>query len=96
MVLTLAQSYRRDLRKLGFKREKAEQLVLRAQLFDALVAELRRREWTQAEAAKKLGVKQPRISELNRGRLDKFTSDLLVKYLHRLGKEVTVQINDIE
>ncbi|HEY9011474.1 MAG TPA: XRE family transcriptional regulator [Devosia sp.] len=39
--------------------------------------------WTQKEAAKRLGVTQPRISDLTRGRIDLFSIDALVTMLAR-------------
>jgi len=52
--------------------------------------------WTQAEAAKKLGVVQPRISELMTTRIERFTIDILLKYLNRLGKQVQLTVLDSE
>jgi predicted XRE-type DNA-binding protein len=42
----------------------------------------------QAETAKLLGVTQPRVSELMRGRIDLFSSDTLINLLARLGIRV--------
>ena len=42
----------------------------------------------QKEAAEVFGVHQPRISELMRGKIDKFTIDVLVNMLARVGKSV--------
>lgn len=41
--------------------------------------------WTQLEASKILGVDQPRISDLMRGKIDKFTIDALISMLDDLG-----------
>jgi len=41
--------------------------------------------WTQKEAAKKLGVTQPRISDLVNGKIDRFTLDVLFSMLDKLG-----------
>jgi predicted XRE-type DNA-binding protein len=48
------------------------------------------RGWTQSEAAKALGVSQPRISDLVRGKFDKFSADTLIEMLGRAGVEVTI------
>jgi predicted XRE-type DNA-binding protein len=45
----------------------------------------------QKEAAKVFGVHQPRISDLMRGKIDKFTIDRLVNMLARIGKTVKVK-----
>jgi predicted XRE-type DNA-binding protein len=46
------------------------------------------------EAAKLLGVSQPRLSDLYKGELEKFTIDILVKWLAKLGKQVTISVAD--
>ncbi len=52
--------------------------------------EIDRREWTQAQAAKFLGVTQPRISDLTRGLTERFTIDALVHWLGLLGMELKI------
>jgi predicted XRE-type DNA-binding protein len=49
------------------------------------------RGWTQAEAAKRLEVTQPRISDLMRGKLDRFSIDTLIAMLSLAGANVTNQ-----
>jgi predicted XRE-type DNA-binding protein len=46
--------------------------------------------WTQEYAADFLGARQPRMSELRRGRLDRFTLDRLVRYLSRLHRDIEI------
>lgn len=48
--------------------------------------------WTQKKAAKKLGVTQPRISDLLRGKIDLFSLDMLVNMLASMGEEVEIKI----
>ena len=48
---------------------------------------------TQAEAAKRFGVKQPRISDLVRGKVELFAVDGLIAILSRIGMKVDVRIN---
>ena len=48
--------------------------------------------WTQAVAAKRCGVTQPRIYDLLRGRIDKFSIDALVNMAAKLGCRVTVTV----
>lgn len=52
--------------------------------------EIDRRQWTQSEAAKFLGVTQPRISDLTRGLTEKFTIDSLVHWIGLLGMELKI------
>jgi predicted XRE-type DNA-binding protein len=48
-------------------------------------------ELSQKKAADVFGVHQPRISDLMRGKIDKFTIDKLVNMLARIGKTVKVK-----
>ena len=71
-------------RDLGFSREEAEHLLIRSDLMIALQKALQRRALKQADAAKVLGVTQPRVSDLLRGRIDLFSTDALIDMLARL------------
>jgi predicted XRE-type DNA-binding protein len=48
--------------------------------------------WTQAEAAKRCGVTQPRINDLLRGRVSRFSLDALVNIAAALGYRVRVDL----
>jgi predicted XRE-type DNA-binding protein len=72
---------------LGFSPEEAVLLTMRAQLMGMLRDTIAEREWTQATAAFELGVSQSRISDLVRGKWDKFSLDMLVTLACRLGKK---------
>lgn len=50
--------------------------------------------WTQAKAAKRCGITQPRINDLLRGRISRFSLDALVNIVSKLGRRVTVKIED--
>ena len=52
------------------------------------------REWTQAEAAKRCGLTQPRINDLVRGRISRFSLDALVNIAAKLGGKVTVLLEE--
>jgi predicted XRE-type DNA-binding protein len=47
---------------------------------------------TQAEAAKRLGVTQPRMNDLLHGRIDKFSIDALMKLAAQAGLSVHVKV----
>ncbi len=47
---------------------------------------------TQAQAAKKMGVSQPRVSDLVSGKIDRFTIDMLITMLSRLGLHVEISL----
>ena len=59
----------------------AANMKARAELMRAIEAHIHNSGMTQAEAAKKLGVTQPRISDLMRGKIDVFSIDTLVNML---------------
>ena len=63
----------------------AENLKLRSQLMMALEQYIVREAITQEEASKRLGVSRPRVSDLVRGHIDKFTIDKLVNMAARVG-----------
>ena len=75
---------------LGFPPEEAHNLLLRAEL----VLRIRQvaKGLTQAEAARRFGVTQPRINDLLRGKIDKFSLDALVNMLGKAGLRVEVQV----
>ncbi|HEX7729729.1 MAG TPA: XRE family transcriptional regulator [Terracidiphilus sp.] len=72
--------------------EEAANLTLRAQLMDEIEAIIERNGWTQAEAAKRCGVSQPRINDLLRGRITRFSLDALVNIAAALGRKVKVRL----
>jgi len=75
---------------LGFPKEEAAHLLIRADLMHQLKRVIDARRLTQKDAAKTLGVSQPRISDLVRGRIDLFSIDTLVEMLTHLDVAVTV------
>jgi predicted XRE-type DNA-binding protein len=52
--------------------------------------------WTQAKAAERLGVSQPRMNDLLRGRLSKFSLDALVNLVSAAGRRVHVELEAVE
>jgi predicted XRE-type DNA-binding protein len=78
--------------QLGFDRDEAANLRLRADILNALIAEIEDRGLTQAQIAKAVGVSQPRISDLMRGKLHLFSLDTLVALLSRLGLRVEMKV----
>jgi predicted XRE-type DNA-binding protein len=76
----------------GFPRAEAEHLRIRADLMIALERLIQARGLTQAQAAKVFGVTQPRISDLLRGKIDRFSIDTLVDMLAVAGVDVKVSM----
>jgi predicted XRE-type DNA-binding protein len=71
-------------RDLGFSPDEAEYLKVRAELMVKLQKVITARGLKQAAAAELLGVTQPRVSDLMRGRIDLFSIDTLIDMLARL------------
>jgi len=71
----------------------AENMRLRASLMMALEQHIKAMGWTQAEAARQLGVTQPRISDLMRGKIDLFGIDTLVNMLTSAGLRVEMRVS---
>ena len=72
--------------------EEAANLRVRSELMDKLTALVEKNGWTQVEAAQRCGVTQPRISDLLRGRISRFSLDALVNIATALGCRVHVEL----
>jgi predicted XRE-type DNA-binding protein len=70
---------------LGFSPSEARNLQMRSQMMTALRKFIEEEGLTQADAAKRLKVGQPRISNLTRGRISRFSLDALVNLLSHAG-----------
>ncbi len=75
---------------LGFPN--AEELLAKAELAHKITAIIQRRGLTQARAAALLGVDQPKVSALKRGRLSGFSLERLVRFLILLGRDVQIVV----
>ena len=76
---------------LGFPPVEAAHLLIRSDLMGQLRVLIAERGLTQKAAATALGVTQPRISDLVRGRIELFSIDTLVEMLTRFDVAVTVK-----
>src|SRR6266851_9626470 len=79
-------------RDLGFGPEEAASLKIRADLMIEIERLMKRRRLTQAAAAKLLGVTQPRVSDLVRGKIDLFSIDTLVDMLTHAGVKIKITL----
>lgn len=77
---------------LGFPPHEAAVMLLRCEIAEALRKWMARKELTQAQAAKRLGVAQPRISEIARNKVDKLSLDYLVGLCAKAGVSVAVKL----
>ena len=77
---------------LGFPPEEAAILAMRADLMGRLRLLIDKKAWTQVEAAQTLGVSQSRVSDLVRGKWDKFSLDMLITLATRAGLRVQLRM----
>lgn len=75
---------------LGFSEEEAANLQVRSLMMQRLQAYVEEEGLTQEEAAVRLGVHQPRVSQLMRGKINAFSIDALVNMLAGAGLRVQV------
>ena len=76
---------------LGFAPGEAAVLALRADLMARLRVMVQTEGWTQAQAAQRFGIAQSRVSDLLRGKWDKFSLEMLITLEARLGRTVRVE-----
>lgn len=88
--LNVRRSTGNVFRDLAFPAHEAEHLLVRSNLMLRLEQEIKGRGLTQAAAASRLGVSQPRVSNLLGGRIQLFSTDMLIDMLARLGVRVRV------
>ena len=91
MAIRITRSTGNVFEDVGFPREEAAHLLIRTDLMLQVSQIIEKRGLTQRAAAAALGVTQPRVSDLVRGRLELFSIDTLVGMLSRLGVSVTVK-----
>ena len=71
----------------------ADEWMLKAQLATRIAQLIEQKGWTQAVTAERIGLDQPKVSHLLRGRLTGFSADRLFAILNRLGHSVEVRIS---
>jgi len=76
--------------------EIASKSVLKVDLTIMIRDIIEQQDWTQKEAAERLGVSQPRISDLVNGKIDKFTLDQLFSMLDKLGFRAKFTFGNLE
>jgi predicted XRE-type DNA-binding protein len=69
-----------------------EELLAKAEIVQRISDVIAERKLTQAGAAKLLGIDQPKVSALLRGKLEGFSIDRLFRFLNALGRDVEITI----
>lgn len=77
---------------LGFPPHEAAVMLLRCELAEALRLWIDREKLTQAQAADRLGIAQPRVCEIVRNKVEKVSLDYLVSLCARAGLLVRIKI----
>jgi len=72
--------------------QQAANLRARAELMRQIAAVIEANHWTQSDAATHCGVTQPRINDLLRGRVSRFSLDALVNIATAIGRRVHVEL----
>lgn len=75
--------------------EDAANLRARADLMRQIAEVIAANGWKQIEAAERCGVTQPRMNDLLRGRVSRFSLDALVNMATALGKRVHVELEAV-
>jgi predicted XRE-type DNA-binding protein len=73
----------------------AANLRARAELMQEIANLVKKSGWTQAEAAANCAVTQPRVNDLLRGRVSRFSLDALINVATTLGQRVRVEIGAV-
>ena len=82
-------------RDLGFPEAEAQNMMLRTDLVIHIRKVIDKLGVTQAEAAKRAGITQPRVNDLVKGRTQKFTLDALVKVASSFGYSVQLKLKKV-
>jgi predicted XRE-type DNA-binding protein len=92
MKKNVKRSKRSVFLDLGFEPAEAAVLQMRANLMADLRVYIEKNRLTQAEAAKRLGIAQSRVSDLVRGKWEKFSLEMLITLEARRGRTVRVEL----
>ena len=76
---------------LGYSPEEAAILQMRADLMADLRKFIKAKRLTQAKAAEILGVSQSRVSDLIRGKWERFSLEMLITLATRVGMHITLK-----
>ncbi len=75
---------------LGF--ENPEEALAKSRLARQIYKTIKSRNLTQKEAAEILGIDQPKVSDITRGNLSKYSLDRLMRFVRMLGSDIEIRI----
>lgn len=90
--MTKAKTYESIWDAIADTPEQAANLRARAELMQQVATIVKKNRWTQAEAARRCGISQPRMNDLLRGRVSRFSLDALVNIATALGRRVHMEL----
>lgn len=90
--LKITKSSGNVFRDIGFSEEESQDLIIRSRLMLELTKRVEKLGLTQSRAAYELGVTQPRVSDLMRGKISLFSTEMLIGMLAKLGGEISVSV----
>ena len=71
-----------------------EERLMKARLARFINKAIQQRGWTQQQTAEVLGVTQPKVSDISRGRLKNFSVERLMSFLTQLNHSIVITIQD--
>ena len=91
MNATVVQSSGNVFIDLGYSPDEAAILQMRADLMADLRKFIKAKRLTQAKAAESLGIRQSRVSDLTRGKWERFSLEMLITLATKAGMHVTLK-----
>lgn len=92
-ALTITESSGNVFTDLGFGAAEAEVMKMRTEVMIRTTQRLKEQGWTQAESARRLGITQPRVSRLMKGKVEDFSLDMLLTLAARAGLHAQLSIS---
>jgi predicted XRE-type DNA-binding protein len=77
---------------LGFSAVQSDKLAIKSYLMIQIESFIKNKGMTQAQASQLMNVSRPRISDIMRGKIDKFTIDALVDMLTKAGHRISLNV----
>jgi predicted XRE-type DNA-binding protein len=71
----------------------AANMKVKSELMSEIIELVKQKKWTQSEAAKHCEITQPRMNDMLRGRISRFSLDALVNIAAALGQQVHIQLS---
>ena len=90
--MTTATTYASVWDALADTPEQAANMRTRSELMQQIAAIVKEQAWTQTEAARQCAVTQPRMNDLLRGRVSRFSLDALVNIATAIGRRVHIEL----